>query len=50
MNGIKLFYGLWVLLLIASVSGATLKGNIYNLDLELVSDVLVEIDTVPNQQ
>ena len=41
---------LWILLLVASVSAATLHGEIYNLELEKVEDVLVEINTVPKQQ
>jgi uncharacterized membrane protein len=39
-----------MLFLISSVSAATLHGEIYNLDLEKVENVLVEINTVPKQQ
>ncbi|MBR9683704.1 hypothetical protein GOV03_04155 [Candidatus Woesearchaeota archaeon] len=46
----KIIYVLLVLLLVNSVWGATLHGEIYDLDLDKVTDVLVEINTVPKQQ
>jgi uncharacterized membrane protein len=46
----KTIYSLLILLLVSSVFGATLHGDIYDLDLEKVENVLVEIDTVPKQQ
>ena len=41
---------MFILLLIPLVSAATLKGSIYNEKLELSKDVLVEINTVPQQK
>ena len=38
------------LLLSSLASAATLKGDIYNEDLELAQDVLVEINTVPQRE
>lgn len=38
------------LFLVSLAQGAHLHGTIYNLDLEKVTDVLVELDTTPKQQ
>lgn len=46
----SIIYFLITLLLISSVSAATLHGDIYNLNLEKVENVLIEINTVPKQQ
>lgn len=46
----NIIYCLILLFLISSVSAATLHGEIYDLELEKVGDVLVEINTVPKQQ
>lgn len=46
----KLHYLLILLFLLPIVSAATLKGSIYDENLELAKDVLVEVDTVPQQK
>jgi len=46
----NILYILVMLLLVSSVFGATLHGEIYDLELEKLEDVLVEINTVPKQQ
>lgn len=51
MNKIRLFVGiLLLLLLIPSAFAATLTGSIYNSKLELESNVLVQINTAPEQK
>lgn len=45
-----MLYCLLLLIFVSSVSGATLHGDIYDLNLDKVENVLVEIDTVPKQQ
>ncbi|MEK6905927.1 MAG: hypothetical protein AABX24_06000 [Nanoarchaeota archaeon] len=46
----KLSLFLFILLLIPIVSAATLKGSIYDDNLDVAQDVLVEINTVPQQK
>lgn len=43
-------WGLMGLLIVSVVGTATLKGTIYDLELEKVEDALVSINTEPNQQ
>lgn len=45
-----LLWACLILLSLASAEAATLKGSIYDLDLNQVSDVLIEINTNPKQQ
>jgi len=46
----KLLFGLfWLILLSCIVSGAHIKGNIYDIELNQLSGVRVEINTVPKQ-
>ncbi|MEK6939247.1 MAG: hypothetical protein AABX31_00820 [Nanoarchaeota archaeon] len=46
----KLYPILLTLLLIPLVSAATLKGSIYDENLDLAKDVLIEINTIPQQK
>lgn len=46
----KLSLFLFLLLIIPLASAATLKGSIYDENLELAQDVLVEINTIPQQK
>lgn len=44
-----IFLVLFFILFINVVYGATIYGNIYDISLDKVSDVIVEIDTIPKQ-
>ena len=44
------FFGLFLLLLVNIVFAARISGSIYSIDLNKVSNALVEIDTSPKQQ
>lgn len=46
----NLFFILGILLLIQSSFAATVQGNIYDLELNKVKGIIVEIDTIPNQK
>ena len=46
----KIYFLLFFLLLLPLAFAATLKGSVYNENLDLAKDVLVEINTVPQQK
>ena len=48
MSGV--FYLFMLLVLVNSVFGATIHGSVYDLHLDKMEDVVVEIDTEPKQQ
>ena len=46
----KLFLMLFLLILAEAVSAAIIHGSVYDLSLNEVTDVMLEIDTTPKQQ
>ena len=45
----KLLLFITILLIISSVNAATIQGSVYDFNLDLLKNTIIEIDTIPKQ-